>query len=64
MSEQPVVLGERRGATFLITLNRPEVQNAINIEVAPALGGLLTEAEQDPDVRAIVIAGTGGAGSK
>jgi enoyl-CoA hydratase/carnithine racemase len=42
-----------------ITLNRPEVRNAIDLPTATALERAIDEAEQCADVRAIVLAATG-----
>jgi enoyl-CoA hydratase/carnithine racemase len=50
---------ERRDAVALITLNRPEVLNAINVEMRETLIALLGELDGDATVRAIVIAGAG-----
>ena len=41
--EQPV-LTERRGNVLLITLNRPEVRNAVNAALAAGVGGALDRA--------------------
>jgi 2-(1,2-epoxy-1,2-dihydrophenyl)acetyl-CoA isomerase len=48
----------RDGAVLTITLNRPEVLNALNGAVHTALAAALKEARND-DVRAVVITGTG-----
>ncbi|MEM7185125.1 MAG: enoyl-CoA hydratase-related protein [Bacteroidota bacterium] len=45
--------------TAWITLNRPEVFNSFNREMALALQGKLDECESNPDIRAIVITGNG-----
>jgi enoyl-CoA hydratase/carnithine racemase len=50
---------ERSGA--LITLNRPAALNAMNEELLTELDGALAEAETDPEIRAVVITGAGGA---
>lgn len=50
---------ERRDAIALITLNRPEVLNAINVEMREALIALLGELDRDATMRAIVITGAG-----
>ncbi|GCB48342.1 enoyl-CoA hydratase [Streptomyces sp. NL15-2K] len=42
-----------------ITLNRPEALNAIAPDQRERIIGLLSEASADPDVRAVVITGTG-----
>src|SRR6478672_13497005 len=48
----------REGAVLTITLNRPDVLNALNRSVHDGLRAALTEA-QDPAVRAVVITGAG-----
>jgi enoyl-CoA hydratase/carnithine racemase len=53
------ILCERRGATALITLNRPERLNAINAAMLRELGTAMDAAEADEGVRAIVLAGAG-----
>ncbi|HLF69054.1 MAG TPA: enoyl-CoA hydratase-related protein [Gaiellaceae bacterium] len=52
------VLSVRDGAVLTITLNRPEVYNALNRATHDALREALEEAD-DPDVRAVVITGAG-----
>ena len=56
---EPLVLSERRGAVALLTLNRPDKLNAINVPVIDALDAALDAAEADDAVRAIVVAGAG-----
>jgi crotonobetainyl-CoA hydratase len=58
MSE-PAVLVERREHVLLVTLNRPAARNAINLEVATLLGDALELAENDPEIRALVLTGAG-----
>ena len=53
------VLVERRGHVLVVTLNRPQSRNAINLEVANLVGDALELAEADPDVWALVITGAG-----
>src|SRR5512136_2534434 len=48
------IIGERLG---MITLNRPEVRNAINPAMREELSQALSEMEADPDIRAILITG-------
>jgi enoyl-CoA hydratase/carnithine racemase len=50
---------ERRGSAAWITLNRPDVINAINEEIRQEVPRLLTVLDEDPAVRAIVIRGNG-----
>ncbi|HTW17401.1 MAG TPA: crotonase/enoyl-CoA hydratase family protein [Nocardioides sp.] len=51
---------ERRGAVCVITLDRPEVRNAIDRRTALALERALDDAEADPAVRVLVLTGEGG----
>jgi crotonobetainyl-CoA hydratase len=55
----PGALAERRGNVVIITINRPEARNAVNGAVSIGVGDALEEANQDPDVRAVVITGAG-----
>lgn len=55
----PGALAERRGNILIITINRPEARNAINGAVSTALGDALEQAQQDPEVRAVVVTGAG-----
>ncbi len=57
--EEQVVLYERRGATALVTLNRPQYSNAQNSKMTYALDEALTRAVEDDDVAVIVLAGAG-----
>jgi 2-(1,2-epoxy-1,2-dihydrophenyl)acetyl-CoA isomerase len=52
------VLTHRDGAVLTITLNRPDVYNAINSAMHDGLADALREAA-DPEVRAVVITGAG-----
>jgi crotonobetainyl-CoA hydratase len=54
-----VVLIQRRGHVLLVTLNRPEVRNAVNLAVTLSLGDALEEAERDRGVWAVVVTGAG-----
>jgi len=55
----PLVRSERRGAVALLTLNRPDKLNAVNVPMIEALDAALDAAEADESVRAIVLAGAG-----
>jgi enoyl-CoA hydratase/carnithine racemase len=50
---------ERRGAVAVLRLNRQEVRNALSPGLVSALGAAVIEADADPEVRAIVLTGTG-----
>jgi enoyl-CoA hydratase/carnithine racemase len=53
------ILFTREAGVATLRLNRPEKKNAINLAMYAALADALTEAERDPDVRAILITGVG-----
>ncbi len=59
MSHEKPVLGQRRGAAFWITVNRPAKRNAINAAVVKGICEAWEEAEADDEVRAIVLTGAG-----
>ncbi len=56
----PAVLTERQGHLLIVTLNRPERQNAINGEMLVRMLDAWVEADSDPDIRALVLTGAGG----
>lgn len=49
----------RRHHTLVITINRPEARNSVNVEVSRRIGEALEEASRDPAIRAVVITGAG-----
>lgn len=53
------LLAERDGHVLILTFNRPERMNAISQEMLGAFSRLLVDANQDPDVRAVIITGRG-----
>ncbi|AMO62935.1 enoyl-CoA hydratase/carnithine racemase [Mycolicibacterium phlei] len=55
----PAALTERRGNVLIITINRPEARNAVNSAVSTAVGDALQMAQDDPEVRAVVLTGAG-----
>ncbi len=54
------VLVEQRGEVTVITLNRPEVRNAIDGRTARLLERAIDRFESDPAARVAVLTGTGG----
>jgi enoyl-CoA hydratase len=56
----PVVLSERLGNVLLITLNRPEVRNAVNAALAAGIATALEELDDDPSLSVGVLTGAGG----
>ena len=55
----PSVIVERRGGVFAITLNRPEVLNAVNREAIAELADAAGEAAEDRAARAVLLQGAG-----
>ena len=59
MSDSPPVLYQVDGAVATITLNRPDVLNALNTPLMLALREALTQAQTDEAVRAVIVTGAG-----
>jgi enoyl-CoA hydratase/carnithine racemase len=53
------IVRERRGHVELLTINRPEARNAINLATAQALDAALSAAEADDEVWVIVLTAAG-----
>src|ERR1700741_407751 len=49
-----------QGGVLRVTLDRPEVRNAMSLQMVDELGAVLAQAEAAGDVRAIVLRGAGG----
>ena len=47
------------GFVTVLTLNRPEQRNALNMELIAALSATLSAAKADPSVRAVILTGAG-----
>jgi enoyl-CoA hydratase len=60
MSDQPAVLTERRDGVLVITINRPEVRNAVNAAVAEGIAGALDALDADDDLAVGILTGAGG----
>ncbi|MDX6727778.1 MAG: enoyl-CoA hydratase [Baekduia sp.] len=58
--QQPAVLTERRDGVLVITLNRPEVRNAVNAAVAEGIATALDDLDADDDLAVGVLTGAGG----
>jgi enoyl-CoA hydratase/carnithine racemase len=56
---EPEVVTERRGATLLVRINRPQARNAFNSAVMAGIGNALLQADADPEIRSVVLTGTG-----
>jgi enoyl-CoA hydratase len=55
----PPVLTERRGDVLLITLNRPDARNAINLPVAEGIAAALDELDGEDSLSVGVLTGAG-----
>ncbi len=60
MNAEEPVLTERRENVLLITLNRPEVRNAVNAALAEGLANALEQLDADDGLAVGVITGAGG----
>ena len=57
---EPPVLTVRRYGVLVITINRPEARNAVNLAVSEAIAAALDELDGDDELRVGVITGEGG----
>ena len=55
------ILVEKRGGIAVITLNRPEKLNALNMEMRLEFLDVLDKLEMDDDVRVVIVTGAGDA---
>src|SRR6195952_1026498 len=53
------VLTERRDGVLLITLNRPDARNAVNLPLAEGIAAALDDLDADGDLTAGVLTGAG-----
>jgi enoyl-CoA hydratase/carnithine racemase len=53
------VVRERRGPVLVLRLNRPESRNALTFEMIADLTAAIADAASDPELRAVVLTGTG-----
>src|SRR5947207_8075784 len=60
VSTAEAVITERRGSVLLITLNRPEVRNAVNAALAAGVAGALDQLDDYDELSVGVLTGTGG----
>jgi enoyl-CoA hydratase len=54
------ILTERRGRVLVITINRPEARNAVNLAVSQGLADAVDELDADKDLSVAVLTGAGG----
>lgn len=58
VAEQELVV-ERHRAVLVARLNRPDARNSLNASLFRAIGAAVIEAETNPEVRVLVLTGTG-----
>lgn len=56
---EQAVLSERRGNVLLMTLNRPEARNAVNVDVAQGIANALDELDGEQSLSVGVLTGAG-----
>jgi enoyl-CoA hydratase len=59
MTDQPPVLTERRDGVLLITLNRPEARNAVNLPVAEGIATAMDQLDADDALAVGILTGAG-----
>lgn len=59
MEGQPTVLSSQHGHVRVLTLNRPSSLNAVDDDLATALGDAVAAAEEHVDTRVIILTGAG-----
>ena len=55
----PKVITERRGRTFIVTINRQEARNAVDADTANLLNDAVNLFRQDDDLRVMLLTGAG-----
>ena len=53
------LIEERKGPVLVVTMNRPERHHALNLELSAGLAKAISRAEEDPDIRVVVVTGNG-----
>jgi len=62
VESQPAhALVEQRGPVLIVTMNRPRVRNALSAEMLAILRDAWDRVDRDPEIRACVLTGAGGA---
>jgi enoyl-CoA hydratase/carnithine racemase len=56
-----IVVDRNDPAVVIVTLNRPERRNALTFAMWTELGRIFADLSADPNVRAIILTGAGGA---
>ena len=59
-ADAPHALLEQRGHTLIVTLNRPQVRNALSGEMLRIMVEAWDRADADPEIRSVILTGAGG----
>jgi enoyl-CoA hydratase len=59
MPDHEVLIVDDEGGVRTMTLNRPHVLNAVDLDLARAIDSALTEADARPDIQVVILAGSG-----
>jgi enoyl-CoA hydratase len=54
------LIEESRDGVMVLTINRPEVRNALNREVSEAIAAAMDRLDEDPAIRVAILTGAGG----
>ncbi|MFI5889697.1 crotonase/enoyl-CoA hydratase family protein [Actinoplanes sp. NPDC051513] len=58
---EPHALVEQRGPILIVTMNRPQVRNALSAEMMAIMREAWDRVDEDPEIRVCVLTGAGGA---
>src|SRR5437016_8454154 len=59
MSTEPALLYEKADGIAVLTMNRPEVRNALNAEMLCRLADAWQDVNEDPAIRCAILTGAG-----
>lgn len=60
MDEREAIRVERDGRIAIVTIDRPQVRNALDLAAARRLTGVVNEVDADPGIQVAIITGAGG----
>src|SRR5699024_6635899 len=58
--DAPHALVEQRGHTLIVTMNRPELKNALTGDMLAIMSEAWDRVDEDPEIRCCVLTGAGG----
>ena len=60
LSDDTAVLADRRDSVLIVTINRPQVRNAVSASVAEGIGRAMDRLDSDPALAVGILTGAGG----